>query len=80
MTHIDHLLTTHLCVLSLSLSPASFPLSPLQTWLQRYGYLPPTDPRMSVLRTAQTMQSAIAAMQRLYGLNVTGSLDRNTIE
>uniref|UniRef100_A0A673Y0I3 Matrix metalloproteinase-14 n=1 Tax=Salmo trutta TaxID=8032 RepID=A0A673Y0I3_SALTR len=52
----------------------------VETWLQRYGYLPPTDPRMSVLRTAQTMQSAIAAMQRLYGLNVTGSLDRNTID
>ncbi|XP_046873365.1 matrix metalloproteinase-16-like isoform X1 [Hypomesus transpacificus] len=52
----------------------------LQTWLQRYGYLPPTDPRMSVLRSSQAMQSAIAAMQRLYGLNVTGSLDRNTVD
>lgn len=52
----------------------------LQAWLQRYGYLPPTDPRMSVLRSAQSMQSAIAAMQRLYGLNVTGALDKNTIE
>lgn len=51
-----------------------------QAWLQRYGYLPPTDPRMSVLRSAQSMQSAIAAMQRLYGLNVTGALDKNTIE
>ncbi|XP_046873366.1 matrix metalloproteinase-16-like isoform X2 [Hypomesus transpacificus] len=51
-----------------------------ETWLQRYGYLPPTDPRMSVLRSSQAMQSAIAAMQRLYGLNVTGSLDRNTVD
>ncbi|MGH0174569.1 UNVERIFIED_CONTAM: hypothetical protein FKN15_068392, partial [Acipenser sinensis] len=49
-------------------------------WLQKYGYLPPTDPRMSVLRSAQTMQSAIAAMQRLYGINITGTLDRNTID
>uniref|UniRef100_A0A671MUV9 Matrix metallopeptidase 16 n=1 Tax=Sinocyclocheilus anshuiensis TaxID=1608454 RepID=A0A671MUV9_9TELE len=49
-------------------------------WLQRYGYLPPTDPRMSVLRSEQTMHSAIAAMQRLYGLNVTGELDKNTID
>ncbi|XP_048868143.1 matrix metalloproteinase-16-like [Brienomyrus brachyistius] len=52
----------------------------VEAWLQRYGYLPPTDPRMSVLRSAQTMQSAIAAMQRLYGLNITGMLDRSTID
>ncbi|MGH0141794.1 UNVERIFIED_CONTAM: hypothetical protein FKN15_074619 [Acipenser sinensis] len=50
------------------------------SWLQKYGYLPPADPRMSVLRSAQTMQSAIAAMQRLYGINITGTLDRNTID
>ncbi|MEQ2226604.1 Matrix metalloproteinase-16 [Ilyodon furcidens] len=35
---------------------------------------------MSVLRSARVMHSAIAAMQRRYGLNVTGSLDSNTIE
>ncbi|KAM6953506.1 matrix metalloproteinase-16 isoform 2-T2 [Aplochiton taeniatus] len=52
----------------------------VESWLQRYGYLPTTDPRMSVLRSARTMHSAIAAMQRLYGLNVTGVLDRNTID
>ncbi|XP_031694383.1 matrix metalloproteinase-16-like isoform X1 [Anarrhichthys ocellatus] len=34
---------------------------------------------MSVLRSARVMQSAIAAMQRRYGLNVTGSLDSSTI-
>lgn len=45
-----------------------------------YGYLPPADPRMAVLRSAKVMQSAIAAMQRRYGLNVTGTLDSNTIE
>eukprot|EP00064_Thunnus_orientalis_P007457 superscaffoldBa00000832_g7478 len=47
-------------------------------WLQRYGYLPRTEPGMSVLRSAQTMHSAIAAMQRVYGLNVTGTLDDRT--
>uniref|UniRef100_A0A8C6PAQ5 Matrix metallopeptidase 16 n=1 Tax=Nothobranchius furzeri TaxID=105023 RepID=A0A8C6PAQ5_NOTFU len=51
-----------------------------QGWLQRYGYLPPTEPGMSVLRSAKTMQSAIAAMQRVYGLNVTGTLDEKTKE
>uniref|UniRef100_H3CTM8 Peptidase metallopeptidase domain-containing protein n=1 Tax=Tetraodon nigroviridis TaxID=99883 RepID=H3CTM8_TETNG len=51
-----------------------------QAWLQRYGYLPSVDPRMSVLRSARVMQSAIAAMQRRYGLNVTGTLDSNTVE
>uniref|UniRef100_M3ZVV8 Matrix metallopeptidase 16 n=1 Tax=Xiphophorus maculatus TaxID=8083 RepID=M3ZVV8_XIPMA len=49
-------------------------------WLQRYGYLPHTEPGMSVLRSAKTMQSAIAAMQRIYGLNVTGTLDETTKE
>lgn len=52
----------------------------LQVWLQKYGYLPPTDSRMSVLRSAETMQSALAAMQQFYGINMTGKVDRNTIE
>lgn len=51
-----------------------------QAWLQQYGYLPSVDPRMSVLRSARVMQSAIAAMQRRYGLNVTGTLDSTTVE
>lgn len=55
-------------------------LHPLQGWLQRYGYLPRTEPGMSVLRSAQTMHSALAAMQRVYGLNVTGTLDEKTKE
>uniref|UniRef100_A0A673BU59 Matrix metallopeptidase 16b (membrane-inserted) n=1 Tax=Sphaeramia orbicularis TaxID=375764 RepID=A0A673BU59_9TELE len=47
-------------------------------WLQRYGYLSRPEPGMSVLRSAQTLHSAIAAMQRVYGLNVTGTLDEKT--
>ncbi|RMC15191.1 hypothetical protein DUI87_07373 [Hirundo rustica rustica] len=35
---------------------------------------------MSVLRSAETMQSAIAAMQQFYGINMTGKVDRNTID
>uniref|UniRef100_A0A671MS23 Matrix metalloproteinase-16-like n=1 Tax=Sinocyclocheilus anshuiensis TaxID=1608454 RepID=A0A671MS23_9TELE len=52
----------------------------LQAWLQRYGYLHKTQPSMAVLRSAQTMHSAIAAMQHKYGLNITGSLDKETID
>lgn len=52
----------------------------LQAWLQRYGYLHHTQPNMAVLRSAQSMHSAIAAMQHKYGLNVTGTLDKGTIE
>ncbi|KAK1879390.1 Matrix metalloproteinase-16 [Dissostichus eleginoides] len=52
----------------------------VEGWLQRYGYLPRTEPGMSVQRSAQTLHSAIAAMQRVYGLNVTGTLDEKTKE
>ncbi|XP_016054440.1 PREDICTED: matrix metalloproteinase-16 [Miniopterus natalensis] len=52
----------------------------VEVWLQKYGYLPPTGPRMSVLCSAETMQSALAAMQQFYGINMTGKVDRNTID
>lgn len=52
----------------------------LKGWLQRYGYLHRTEPGMSAMRSAHTMHSAIAAMQRVYGLNVTGTLDEDTKE
>uniref|UniRef100_A0AAV2LAH2 Peptidase metallopeptidase domain-containing protein n=1 Tax=Knipowitschia caucasica TaxID=637954 RepID=A0AAV2LAH2_KNICA len=35
---------------------------------------------MSVLRSARVMHSAIVAMQRRYGINITGSLDTSTLE
>ncbi|GAA6073291.1 matrix metalloproteinase-16 isoform X1, partial [Tachysurus ichikawai] len=49
-------------------------------WLQRYGYLQSTQPNMAALHSAGSMQSAIATMQRVYGLNVTGHLDLSTVE
>lgn len=61
-------------------SDLSFLSPPTQKWLQRYGYLPRTEPGMSVLLSARTMHSAIAAMQHVYGLNVTGTLDEETKE
>ncbi|KAL6458530.1 hypothetical protein MHYP_G00337600 [Metynnis hypsauchen] len=52
----------------------------VETWLKNYGYLLPDDIRTSDLQSEKAMQSAVAAMQRFYGIPVTGVLDQTTIE
>uniref|UniRef100_H3C7Q2 Matrix metallopeptidase 14 n=1 Tax=Tetraodon nigroviridis TaxID=99883 RepID=H3C7Q2_TETNG len=51
-----------------------------ESWLQKFGYLPPGDVRAQALRSPKTVETAIKAMQRFYGLSVTGSIDPQTIE
>ncbi|CAL8325668.1 unnamed protein product [Lota lota] len=72
-------LLTLACALYVGASPTTANAVQPEVWLQQYGYLPPVDARSQALRSLKSVSTAIAAMQRLYGLTVTGSVDTDTI-
>nr|XP_020480279.1 matrix metalloproteinase-14-like [Monopterus albus] len=77
---LTHLLTLACGLCCFGFTSVSANVLKAEAWLQKYGYLPPGDVRAQAIRSPKSIETAIAAMQRFYGLTVTGTIDTNTLE
>ncbi|XP_023653156.1 matrix metalloproteinase-17b isoform X1 [Paramormyrops kingsleyae] len=61
-------------------SPTEDESTELVDWLTRYGYLPPSDPSTGQLQAWTAVTQALRTMQNFAGLNVTGAVDKDTLD
>ncbi|XP_034951393.1 matrix metalloproteinase-14 isoform X2 [Chelonus insularis] len=71
-------LITLMCIKTQEAAPSMSDTAAMR-YLSQYGYLPPVNPTSSGLIDETKMHQAIADFQSFAGLNITGTLDNDTI-
>ena len=54
--------------------------SKLEKYLTNFGYLPQSDFDIGAMRTQQQLKDAVKNLQFFAGIDVTGTIDKNTLE